>query len=922
MHLKLLFSALLLMLISLGASTRCQAQELGPYTVFDSKTGTLTFYYGKSTTTSNCTNAEVKKIVIDESYSNYNLGSSLFCMFRNYENVTSIEGLGYINTNDVTDMESMFSLCKSLKSIDVTGFNTSKVTKMAGMFAGCSSLTELDLSSFNTANVKDLYRMFGECTNLTTIYVSKAWKLDLNNLTAPYGGMEVFDGCEKLKGKTKCDGINNVGAEYATTDYYLTSKKGQAVVHVEKPDNWVYNDRLHTLNIGTNLGVLLCKIGKDGEYSTTRPSFTDAGTYTVYYKVEDGDDFKGVSEQSITINIAKTPGRFYQEPQAYYGLSYSGKEMELVSEGIPTYKKETVVVYSLDGKTYSTDIPKATNAGDYTVYYKIREEKNYAATTPKTIKVTIAKVKNPISIMPNSTVYNGEAHPLLSKPSTFEGTITYTMDGKDYTEIPTAINAGTYKITCQVEATDNYYEASKVVTVIIQKAFNRITQSPSAIYNLVANDNPQELISEGRATSGSLLYSLDGKTYSSSIPTAVDAGEYTVYYKVDESENYDAIAPASIKVTIAEKKAPEPTKVAYALLSNNTLTFYYGEEKPEGALSIRTSSDDSNWPVSLCRTITNVVFDKSFKEYKPFKTSSWFRDCENLTELSGMDNINTEDLEYMDEMFQFCNNLKSVDFSTFNTSKVTNMTRVFWGCENLESVFVGEDWTTSALKKSSDMFGDCFKLYGGKGTAYNADQTDATYAHIDGGANNPGYFTKSGEPAFKKVLASIEISTLPTTEYTEGDAFSAENGKLTLTYNTGDKETVNLSEATITGYDKTKVGEQTLKVEYQGVETSLLVAVKAKEQQNNNDNNNNNNGNNDNPPTPVSSVDNTPSVKVWSYAHTIYIASAPDSQYKIVDLQGRTIATSTTTSSLEQININKSGILVVIINGKSYKVSL
>ena len=921
MHLKLLFSALLLMLISLGASTRCQAQDTGAYTIFDKTTGTETYYYGKvpENIDYNYEKKDVKKIVIDESYANNTLGSSLFCMFRNYENVTSIEGLGYINTNDVTDMESMFSLCKSLKSIDVTGFNTSKVTNMVGMFAGCSSLTELDLSSFNTANVKELSSMFGGCTNLTTIYVSKAWKLDLNNLNAPYGGFEVFAGCEKLEGKTKCDGINNLGAEYATTDYYLTSKKGQAVVHVEKPDNWVYNDRLaHTLNIGTNLGVLLCKIGKDGEYSTTRPSFTDAGTYTVYYKVEDGDGFKGVSEQSITINIAKMKTTFYQVPKAYNGLSYSGKEMELVSAGIPNYNKQTVVVYSLDGKTYSTDIPKATNAGDYTVYYKIREEKNYAATTPATVKVKIAKGKNSIWATPNSIIYNGKAQSLLNGAGATEGTVTYTMGGKDYTKIPTATDAGTYTIKCQVAATDNCYEASKEVKVTIFKANNRITEAPSAVKNLIEDGTEHNLVWQGKALSGTILYSLDGTNYSSTIPTAVAAGEYTVYYKVEEDNNYNAIAPASIKVTIAEKKAPEPTKVAYALLSNNTLTFYYGEEKPEGALSIRTSNDDSNWPVSLCRTITNVVFETSFKEYKPFKTSSWFRDCENLTELSGMENINTEDLEYMDEMFQFCNNLKSVDFSTFNTSKVTNMTRVFWGCENLESVFVGEDWTTSALKKSSGMFGDCFKLYGGKGTAYNADQTDATYAHIDGGANNPGYFTKSGEPAFKKVLASIEISTLPTTEYTEGDAFSTENGKLTLTYNTGDKETVNLSEATITGYDKTKVGEQTLKVEYQGVETSLLVAVKAKEQQNNN----NNNGNNDNPPTPVSSVDNTPSVKVWSFDNTIYIASAPDSQYKIIDLQGRTIKSATTKSSYEEVNINNSGIYVVIINGASYKLSL
>ena len=78
-----------------------------------------------------------------------------------------------------------------------------------------------------------------------------------------------------------------------------------------------------------------------------------------------------------------------------------------------------------------------------------------------------------------------------------------------------------------------------------------------------------------------------------------------------------------------------------------------------------------------------------------------------------------------------------------------------------------------------------------------------------------------------------------------------------------------------------------------------------------------------NPSTPVSSIDNGGNnVKVWSYARTIYIASAPDSQYKIIDLQGRTIATSTTKSTYEQININKEGVYVVIINGKTFKLSL
>ena len=262
-------------------------------------------------------------------------------------------------------------------------------------------------------------------------------------------------------------------------------------------------------------------------------------------------------------------------------------------------------------------------------------------------------------------------------------------------------------------------------------------------------------------------------------------------------------------------------------------------------------------------------------------------------------------------MFQFCDNLKSVDFSSFNTSNVTDMRRVFWGCENLESVFVGEGWSISAVKQSSGMFEDCFVLHGGKGTSYNADITDVTYARIDGGTETPGYLTKSGESAFKKTVVSITVSTSPTTEFTQGDDFSADNGKLTIKYNDNTTETKSLSDATITGYDKTKVGEQTLKIAYQGVETTLTVTVKAKEQ-----------NNNENPNTPVSSVDDAASVKVWSFNSTIYIETASDTKYTIIDLNGRILKSSTTKSSRDEIRLNQSGIVVVFINNATYKVAL
>ena len=340
----------------------------------------------------------------------------------------------------------------------------------------------------------------------------------------------------------------------------------------------------------------------------------------------------------------------------------------------------------------------------------------------------------------------------------------------------------------------------------------------------------------------------------------------------------------------------------YAVVSNGSATFYFNDDSPDNALPIRTSDDDSEWPLSLCTKINKVVIDKSFKDYKPERTSCWFWGFENLVDIDGLKYLNTENLEYMNEMFQFCDNLKSVDLSGFNTAKVTDMTRLFWGCNNLESIFVGDGWNTSLVSKSSGMFEDCFKLYGGKGTAYNAEKTDATYAKIDGGESAPGYLTKSGDPAFRKIV-SIEITTKPNINYLKGEDFSATNGFITLTYHNGDKEIINLSDATISGFDKTKIGEQTLKVEYKGLETTLTVIVTT--------------------PTPVSDIsDKESGIKVWSSNSSIFIESAPDTKYKIIDLNGRILTTSKTKSSKEEILFGKQGVYVVLVNGESFKVAI
>ena len=302
------------------------------------------------------------------------------------------------------------------------------------------------------------------------------------------------------------------------------------------------------------------------------------------------------------------------------------------------------------------------------------------------------------------------------------------------------------------------------------------------------------------------------------------------------------------------------------------------------------------WMFYGCRQLATLDLS-NFNTANVTKMNGMFWECYDLNSVN-VSSFNTEQVTEMGSMFGYCTSLTSIDLSSFNTAKVTTMTGMFHSDYKLAYIVVSDDWNMSSVTLYGQMFLRCTNLFGGKGTRCTGADShiDATYAKIDGGESDPGYLTKSGEPIFKGII-SIEISTMPKTDYKVGEDFEIADGTLTLTYNNGETETINLSDATISGYDKTKIGEQTLKIEYQGVETTLT--------------------------TPVSFIPDTQTdVKVWSYNSTIYLETLPDTKYTIIDLNGRVIKSASTKSSHEEISIAKSGVYIVLVNGESYKVSI
>ena len=174
--------------------------------------------------------------------------TTCYAWFKDFTNLTQIEGIENLNTEKVTNMRSMFSGCICLKSLDVTNFNTANVKDMRDMFYDCRNLAELNLSNFNTANVENMRSMFSECKNLAELDLSNFNTAKVTNMGTLFSGClnlttiyvnddfvitnksyRLFIGCTKLKGAIDFDKLKtNSGFANYTTGYFtkLVGKNG------------------------------------------------------------------------------------------------------------------------------------------------------------------------------------------------------------------------------------------------------------------------------------------------------------------------------------------------------------------------------------------------------------------------------------------------------------------------------------------------------------------------------------------------------------------------------------------------------------------------------------------------------------------------------------------------------------------------
>ncbi len=176
-------------------------------------------------------------------------------------------------------------------------------------------------------------------------------------------------------------------------------------------------------------------------------------------------------------------------------------------------------------------------------------------------------------------------------------------------------------------------------------------------------------------------------------------------------------------------------------VTNMYWMFYYCSSLTSLDLSSFDTSSvtDMGLMFSYCLGLTSLDLS-SFNTSNVTSMSGMFSCCLGLTSLD-LSSFNTSNVTSMNGMFSHCWGLTSLDLRSFDTSSVTDMIYMFSDCSSMTTIYCGDNWNTDKVTESSDMFYNCTNLVGGAGTVYNSNYIDKTYAHVDGGPNNPGYLT-------------------------------------------------------------------------------------------------------------------------------------------------------------------------------------
>ena len=386
---------------------------------------------------------------------------------------------------------------------------------------------------------------------------------------------------------------NDKAAEYidvtiAKADITYTAPAALNPVYTGSP--------LALISTGTANGGQIQYSSDGTTWSTDLPTGINAGSYPVWFRIVADANHNDKAAESFEATIAKADVT-YTAPTAVAGLVYSGAAQTLIAAGTA---EGGVMQYSLDNATWGTELPQATNAGTYPVYFRVVGDANHNDKAAESINAAIAKADvtftAPVAVA--GLVYSGAAQALITAGTAEGGIMQYSLDGTTWgTELPKGTNAGTYSVSFRVVGDANHNDkAEESFDVIIAKADVAFT-APVGL-TLVYTGAAQALITAGTAEGGVMQYSLDGTTWGTELPKGTNAGTYSVSFRVVGDANHNDKAAESFNVAIAKADVTYTAPVALTLVYTGAAQTLIAAGTAEGGV-MQYSLDNATWGTEL-----------------------------------------------------------------------------------------------------------------------------------------------------------------------------------------------------------------------------------------------------------------------------------------------------------------------------------
>ena len=600
-----------------------------------------------------CTNySSIKNIVFDESFKTY-APTSLREFFKGCETLETISDLEYLNTAKVTDMGKMFHGCSALTSLDLTNFNTANVEFMDNMFEGCSALKSLDLTNFNTAKVTYMSCMFKGCSALESLNLTN---FNTENVTDMSW---MFYGCSALK---SLDLTNFNTAKVAYMNNMFEGCSALTTIYV--------SNKFVTDNVSNGSDMFTgCKSLKDYSDSKTDHTYANCGTTGYFTPVFDYAEFDNATG-TLTFR------RGLSKPEGAYDLNEGNTK-----PGWLTQKEDIkkVVFDASFANARPTSCCKWFDGCQKLTEIKGIENLNTQNVTDMSSMFSDCQKLTSLDLSNFNTA-----------------NVKYMRSMFGFCQELTSLNVTNFN-TANVEDMRSMFKNCSALTGIF--ASNKFVTD--------------------QVIDGSDMFSGCDKL----IGAIKYIGSQTDHHYANYENGYFS---------------PEGGFPAYAVFDGGTrtLTFGRGLSKPAGAYDLNVENNTPGWNAQK-ENIEKVVFDASFANARPTSCYYWFCGCSKLTDIEGIENLNTENVTNMNAMFDRCSALTSLDLTNFSTAKVSDMSYMFMGCIALTTIFVSDKFVTDQVTDGRDMFHMCINLIGA--IEYDGSKSDHTYANYEN-----GYFSPEG----------------------------------------------------------------------------------------------------------------------------------------------------------------------------------